>query len=271
MWWVVTSLLALALSAALGLYLHRTRAKLRQLTIAHERASSQLQDLQQAFHRFAPQSVVEEIIERGVSISGEHREVTILFADIAGFTALSETLPPETLVKVLNGYFEIASEAVVENRGYVSKFIGDGVMALFGAPENNAWQSLDAVMAALALQRGIAEYNWALNQQRLPELDVRIGVHRGPAVAGIFGSTENMEYTVIGDSVNTASRIENLTRDHDVAILVSAEVRSSLDGRFRVRALPPQQVKGKAAPIQTFAVECFAERASTGSPSPDRK
>ncbi len=271
MWWVAAALLALALSVALAVYLHHMRGKLRQLAIAHERASSQLQDLQQAFHRFAPQSVVEEIIERGVSISGENREVTILFADIAGFTALSETLRPEILVKVLNGYFEIASDAVVENGGYVSKFIGDGVMALFGAPETNAWQSLDAVMAALALQRGIETYNRALKEQGLTELDVRMGVHRGPVVAGIFGSTENMEYTVIGDSVNTASRIQDLTRDHDVAILVSAEVRSSLDSRFRVRAFPPQHVKGKAAPIETFAVEGFSECASVGSPRSERK
>jgi adenylate cyclase len=266
MGWIATALLALAACVVLALLLRRTSGRLHQLTIAHERASSQLQDLQQAFHRFAPQSVVEEIIERGVSIAGEHREVTILFADLAGFTALSETLPPETLVKVLNGYFEIASEAVVENGGYVSKFIGDGVMALFGAPESNAWQSLDAVMAALALQRGIEKYNASLRQQGLPALDVRIGVHRGPVVAGIFGSPENLEYTVIGDSVNTASRIQDLTREHGVAILVSAEVRASLDGRFQVRELPPQQVKGKAAPIQTFAVEDFAE-GTPGNPS----
>lgn len=271
MGWIVTAMLALAGCAALALLLHRTRGKLRQLTVAHERASAQLQDLQQAFHRFAPQSVVEEIIERGASISGENREVTILFADLAGFTALSETLRPETLVKMLNGYFEIASEAVAENGGYVAKFIGDGVMALFGAPENNAWQSLDAVMAALALRRGIEKHNRSLHDQGLPALDVRIGVHRGPVVSGIFGSTENMEYTVIGDSVNTASRIQDLTREHGVAILVSAEVRLSLDGRFRVRALPPQQVKGKSAPIETFAVEGFAEGPATGSAGPERK
>ena len=130
-------------------------------------------------------------------------------------------------------------------------------MAIFGAPENNAWQSLDAVIAALSMREAVRKYNEELGRQGLPSLDVRMGVHKGTVVAGVVGSTQNLEYTVIGDVVNTAARIENLTRKHGVDILISADVRPALDGRFRVRELPPEHVKGKTEPIVTFAVEGF--------------
>jgi class 3 adenylate cyclase len=107
------------------------------------------------------------------------------------------------------------------------------------------------------MREAVRKYNEELARQGLPALDVRIGVHKGAVVAGVVGSRDNLEYTVIGDVVNTAARIENLTRKHRVDILISADVRSALDGRFQVRELPPEYVKGKAEPIVTFAVESF--------------
>jgi class 3 adenylate cyclase len=248
---------SLLANAALLFALSRLRKRVELLAAAREKAVLDLQNLQQAFHQFAPQRVVEEVIKAKVSTSGETREVTVLFADIVEFTAMSETLGPETLVRILNGYFEAACKAVTHHGGHIGNFLGDGVMAIFGAPENNPWQSLDAVIAALSLRRAIREYNEDLARQSLPTLDVRIGIHKGTVVAGVVGSAENLEYTVIGDVVNTAARIENLTRKHGVDILISAEVRPALDGRFEVRDLPPEHVKGKAEPIVTFAVEGF--------------
>ncbi len=244
-------------NAALLLALTRLRKRTELLTIAREKASLDLQNLQQAFHQFAPQRVVEEVIKRGVSTSGETREVTVLFADIVDFTALSETLGPETLVRILNGYFEATCTAVTHHGGHIAKFLGDGILAIFGAPENNPWQSLDAVIAALSMRKAVHDYNEELTRHALPKLDVRIGVHKGNVVAGVVGSKQNLEYTVIGDVVNTAARIENLTRKHGVDILISADVCRALDSRFRVRALPPVYVKGKAEAIVTFAVEGF--------------
>lgn len=252
------SVVSMALNALFAALLYRCQRRMRRFAVAQDRSALELQRLQRAFQGFAPQRVVEDIIERGVSISGESREVTVLFADIAGFGTLCESIAPETLVTILNGYFERVSRAVAD-RGYVSKFIGDGVMALFGAPEGNPWQSLDAVIAALAIRREIEAYSQALQADGHPRLDVRIGVHRGTVVAGIFGSGENMEYTVIGDVVNTAWRIQELTREHDVAILVSSEVRSALDARFQIREFPATRVKSKAAPLVTYAVAGFDE------------
>jgi len=241
-----------------GVLLHmKRRAEL--LRVAREKATLDLQNLQQAFHQFAPQRVVEDVIKRGASTSGETRSVTVLFSDIVEFTALSESLNPETLVRILNGYFEAASTAVTRHGGHVAKFIGDGVMAIFGAPESNAWHAMDAVIAAVALRDSISLYNEELRTQGLPPLDVRIGVHSGNVVAGVVGSRENLEYTVIGDVVNTAARIESLTRKHGVGILISADVRPALDGRFKLRQLPPEYVKGKAEAILSFAVEAFSE------------
>ena len=114
-------------------------------------------------------------------------------------------------------------------------------------------------VAAVALRDSIGAYNEDLRNQGLPPLDVRIGVHCGNVVAGVVGSRENLEYTVIGDVVNTAARIESLTRKHGVAILISADVRPALDGRFKLRELPPEYVKGKSEPVVSFAVEAFSE------------
>jgi class 3 adenylate cyclase len=255
--WIGIAAAAILANAILAISLFRMRRRAEVLAIARETATLDLQNLQQAFHQFAPQRVVEEVIKRGVSTSGEIREVTVLFADIVEFTALSETLNPEILVRMLNGYFEAASTAVTHHGGHVAKFIGDGVMAIFGAPENNVWHSLDAVIAALSMRAAIAKYNQELREQGLPPLDVRIGVHKGNVVAGVVGSSENLEYTVIGDVVNTAARIEGLTRKHGVDILISADVRPALDRRFKLRQLPPEYVKGKAEPVVTFAVEAF--------------
>ena len=255
--WAALAAASILANTGLVIWLFRMRKRNQLLTIAREKATLDLQNLQQAFHQFAPRRVVEDVIKRGVSTSGEVREVTVLFADIVAFTALCETLNPETLVRMLNGYFEAVSTAVTHHGGHVAKFIGDGVMAIFGAPESNAWHSMDAVIAALSMREAIAAFNQELQKQNLPPLDVRVGVHKGKVVAGVVGSRENLEYTVIGDVVNTAARIESLTRKHQVDILISAEVRPALDDRFKLRQLPPEHVKGKAEPVVTFAVEAF--------------
>jgi len=240
----------------------QARRQIGKLEQALESASRGLEQLQHAFERFAPQQVVEEIIARGSSTKGERREVTVLFADLVGFTAMCEAPDPEQIVNVLNGYFQAMSRAVTTYSGRVSKFIGDGLMALFGAPEPNPWQTIDAVKAALAMREALVEYNKKLAEQGISPLALGIGIHKGSVVAGVIGSSELMEFTVIGDVVNTASRIESLTRKHGVDILVSAEVREALDDRFVVRAMPLEEVKGKTGKLVTYTVEGFHENVS---------
>lgn len=258
------------LCIGLGLALRYALKRLRSLDAAFHENSTHLERIQTAFHRFTPQAVVEDIIRKGVSTRSERREVTVLFADLVGFTAMSETLEPEVLATILNGYFHAMSSAISSNRGHVSKFIGDGIMALFGAPERDPWQALDAVSAAVAMVDKLEEYNCQLRARSLPELRIGVGIHRGPAVAGIFGSNHLMEYTVLGDTVNTAARVESLTRQHGASILVTQAVADHLDDRFALEPLSPTHVKGKADPIVTYAVQvgAFAKAPVVGPSGP---
>jgi class 3 adenylate cyclase len=253
---------AAAVVAALVIVLaerRRSRRALARVEARLEAASRSLEGLQHAFARFAPATVVDDIIALGVSTRSEKKEVTVLFADLKGFTALAERLDPELLVRVLNGYFERMSAVIRAEQGHVAKFIGDGILALFGAVSANPWQARDAVRAALGMRAALAEYNHELAGEGLSPLAVGIGIHRGLVIAGVIGSAELIEYGVIGSTVNVAARVEELTRVHGVDILVTEPVSVALDGRVRRRAMPPVAVKGVSGVIETFAIEAFDE------------
>jgi adenylate cyclase len=244
-----------AVVAALGYTCWYARAEAKHLRRRLESATTSLEQLQLSFARFAPQQVVERIIASGVSKSAEKKTVTVLVADIVGFTPLSERMEPALLVQILNGYFARMSRAIAEHRGHVSKFIGDGILALFGALEPNPWQGDDAVRAALAMREALEVYNEELALAGQPALRVGIGLHRGVAVAGVIGSDELVEFTVIGSTVNLASRVEHLTRRHATDILITAAVREVLDARFALQELPAAAVAGISEPVVTYAVE----------------
>jgi adenylate cyclase len=254
--WVLVAA-AGALAAALGLALYRARSVADTLRTRLHAASSELQRLQLSFARFAPREVVERIVTGGVSPTGEKREITVLFADLVGFSTFSEQRDPALVVRVLNGYFARMSRAISDHRGHVAKFIGDGLLALFGALDVNPWQANDAARAALAMAHALDDYNRTLAAEGLPPLRCGVGIHRGPVVAGIVGSDELIEFTAIGRNVNLAARVEALTRSHQVSILVTAEVRDALDPRFVLREMPPRAVKGFAEPVVTYAVEGY--------------
>ena len=258
-----------AVVVGLALWLGRTRRAVASLEERLAAAAAGLESLQQAFARFAPAEVVEDIIAQGVSTRSEKKEVTVLFADLKGFTTLAEHLDPDVLVRIVNGYFERMSRAITDHRGHVAKFIGDGILALFGALEANSWQTNDAVHAALAMRAALADYNATLAGDGLPPLAMGVGIHRGTVVAGVIGSAELIEYGVIGSAVNLASRVQELTRAHAVDVLVTAAVRDALDARFTLHAMPPLDVKGLPAPVATFAVDRFdAEARPQASSTP---
>ncbi len=262
-------LLALAAAIALvsSILALRVRRKHLQLRRALQASTLRLEQLQTAFERFAPEDIVEEVIRHGgVRRHAARREVTVIFIDIIGFTSISEELEPERVVELLNGYLRVVSRAITAHRGRVAKFIGDGVMATFGAPEPNPWQALDATRAGLAIKRGIREYGEQLAARELPRIEVGVGVHKGPAVAGVLGSDELAEYTVIGDTVNTAARVEGLSHDPPYPLLISAAVQRELDERFTLRPLPTATVKGRQAPVELFAVEGFDDDDALGLP-----
>ena len=158
------------------------------------------------------------------------------------------------LARVLNGYFQRMSDAIRDNRRHVATFLGDGLLAYFGALQPNPWQCDDAVRAALAMRAAIADYNVELAAEGLPPLAFGIGIHRGPGLAGLIGSRERMEYGFVGRTVNLAARVQALTRIHKVDILVTEALRAELDPRFALAPMPPELVKGVAEPVVTYAV-----------------
>lgn len=253
----ISAALLVGLSAAivLALALRRSMRRARSLEAALERASEDLEHLERAFARFAPEAVVEHLGQGATEITPERREVTVMFADLVGFTGLSEQIDPAVLVPVLNDYFSRMSRVIREHHGHVSRIMGDGLMALFGALEANTWQALDAVRAALAMRAALEELSAELTARGLPPLAFGIGIHRGEVVTAAVGSKELMEFTAMGDVVNVAARVESLTRQHETDILVTEAVRERLDDRFVLRPLPAIHVKGKAEPLATWAVD----------------
>lgn len=243
-----------ALIAALSLWLYRARHEVARLQRHLESAAAQLQNLQLSFSRFAPDDVIERVLTDGVTSRGEKKEVTVLFADLVGFTALSESVEPGVLVHILNGYFETMSRAISENRGHVSTFIGDGILALFGAHQPNPWQADDAVRAALAMRRALAAYNLRLAAEGLPALRIGIGLHRGDGVAGLVGSRELMQFTFVGRTVNVAARVQELTRQFQTDVILTERLLGTLDPTFKTTPLPATAVKGVAEPLRIHAL-----------------
>ena len=233
-------------------------------------ATEELQRLQQACARLAPAGVVNRLVADGVQELGQmppqRQDVTALFADLVGYTAMSEQLDAAVLARVLNGYFQCMSDAIHEHGGHVSTFLGDGILAYFGALRPNPWQSADAVRAALAMRAAMADYNRELAQEGLPALQVGIGIHRGNGLVGLIGSRERMEYGFVGRTVNLAARVQALTRTHGVDILVTEAVRHELDDSFRLDAMPAEHVKGIAEPVVSHAVREHSALPTTATP-----
>lgn len=238
--------------------LQRARADGSRLRRRLESAARELEDLQTSFGRFAPAPIIERVIAHGVESRGEKKDVTVLFADLVGFTAIAESIEPQILVQILNGYFERMSHAIVSHRGHVSTFIGDGILALFGALEPNPWQANDAAHAALAMQRELADYGRELAAAGLPVLRIGIGLHRGTGVAALVGSRELVQFAFVGRVVNVAARVQTLTRDLGAPLIVTDAVRDALDPSFWTRELPPTRVKGVERPLVIFALEGYA-------------
>ena len=253
LWMGALAVLGVLLAALYGQWRRNQR-----LQAQLESAAVDLQHLQEACSRLAPAGVVQRLVADGVGpgaqTPAERKVVTALFADVVGYTALSEKLDPAVLARVLNGYFQRVSDAVHDHRGHVSTYLGDGILAYFGALQPNPWQCDDAVRAALAMRVAIRDYNVELAREGLPPLAIGIGIHRGPGLAGLIGSRERMEYGFVGPTVNMAARVQALTRTHEVDILVTDALRAELDSKFVLTAMPPEMVKGIAEPVLTYAV-----------------
>ena len=204
------------------------------------------------FSRFVNPHVVQQLLERGgLQGAGRTREATLLFSDIRGFTTLSETRAPEEVVDVLNRYFTRQVEVIFRHGGTLDKFIGDAIMAVWGAPLDDPAHAHNAVACALDMADALQAFKAELGAAGAG-FDVGIGVHSGPAVVGLIGSDKRREYTSIGDTVNLASRIEGLTKEAGRRILVSREAMQRCAGAFDFVSCGTYPVKGRAQPVELF-------------------
>jgi len=210
--------------------------------------------IRDTFGRFVSNDVAEAVLGGQVPLQGGSREVTILFQDIRGFTGLSENLDPAKLLELLNRLFTEVVAAVESEGGVVKQFLGDGVMALFGAPQTYADHATRAVRAALAIAKRVDRLNLELLAQGIVPLRIGVGIHTGSVVAGLIGPDNRVEYGVVGEAVNLASRIEALTRELDATILVSREVALQLDESFAFGRTAVLPVRGRRQTVDVVEV-----------------
>jgi class 3 adenylate cyclase len=239
--------------------LFTSHSRSRQLERLLADADRKLEQMQGKFERFVPADVIERLTDDRGIYTAERRQVTMLFADLRGFTSMCDRLDPAVTVTILNEYFEHMNRAIARHHGHLTELVGDGLLALFGALEPNPWQARDAVMAALEMRSELGLYNAKLLERGLPQLRFGVGIHCGEVVAGVIGPGGLSKFSVTGDPINVASRVEGLTSVHQVDLLITEEIRKALDEHFVVRAMPPVRVKGKPEPIQTYFVERIAQ------------
>ena len=210
------------------------------------------------FQAYVPRSLVHQLVREGdlASLASDRRNVTVMFSDIAGYSTISEGKSAAEVAALLNRHFEILTRAIEAEEGTVDKFIGDSVMAFWGAPEKQKNRAIRACRAALAIRAGIAADNRERESRGEPPVRVRLGIHSGQATAGNIGTADRVNYTVIGDDVNIAQRLEQLGKqvspDAEVAIALSAATVADLDGLFEVEPVGEMEVKGRAAPVAIY-------------------
>jgi class 3 adenylate cyclase len=210
--------------------------------------------IKDTFGRFVSREVAAAILNGQVPLAGESREVTIFFQDLRGFTSMSEQMDPAALLRVLNVFFTEVVAAIEAEGGVVKQFTGDGVMALFGAPVGHVDDPARAVRAALGLLGRLDGLNTRLRMQNTPPLRVGVGIHTGEVVAGRIGPDTRVEYGVVGDPVNLASRIEGLTKELQATILVSKITAERLGTEFVLGRSAVLAVKGKQQPVEVVEV-----------------
>ena len=221
---------------------------------AHERLAKE-EVARANYSRFLPEYVVKQMLENPNSfkLGGVTQTITVLFADIRGFTRISEHAPPEKIVQLLNRYFSAMTEIIFAHGGTLDKHLGDGLMALFGAPTVTPKDAANAVSAAVAMQRRMLSINDELRAEGYPEIGIGIGLHTGEAIVGYIGSDRRSEYTAIGDTVNTASRLESNAKAGQ--IYVSEMAAKAAHTRYQLLPRDAISVKNREQPVPLFEVD----------------
>lgn len=219
-----------------------------------ETALDQMRTSLLTFGRYVPKALVQQMIKRQETPEpgGEKRDVTVLFMDIENFTAMSSKLPPEEVMNRMSRYFEVVTQTLLENEATIDKFIGDAVMAFWNAPNHVDDHPVKACRTALAVIEACKAETDSWSDADILPLRTRIGLHSGEAIVGNVGSSDRLNYTALGDTVNFASRLEGLNREKKTSILVSAELAKRVEGRIQVRSAGDAHVKGYDNTIEVF-------------------
>jgi class 3 adenylate cyclase len=214
--------------------------------------------LRETFGRYLSQQVAEAVLDGKVNLGGERHVATVLFSDIRGFTSMSERLEPEEVVVFLNQYLEIMVDCVLEHGGIIDKFIGDAIMAVFGVPVSQGETATDATAAvacAVQMSERLDSFNAERRELGEDQVNIGIAVHTGPLVAGNIGSSAKMEYTVIGDTVNVASRIEGMTKAVGKRVLISEVTANLLNGQIALARVATAPIRGREQSVDLFTLE----------------
>ncbi len=205
--------------------------------------------------RFLPPELVEQLANEPdlLERKAERRVATVIFADIRGFTRISEDMAPERVVEFVNQFLEEMTTAIMRHQGMIDKYLGDAVMGVFGVPLHAEQHARRALDAAMEMRDRLLQLHAALAAQGLPQLSIGIGLHTGELFIGAIGSSRRLDYTVMGDTVNVASRIEGLTRSYPVEILLSEATRNAVDGAVPLYEIAMVQVKGRNTQLQLWS------------------
>lgn len=239
----------------------KIRSHIWEIQLMSEALSTMKRGLQ-AFGKYVPAGLVRQLIQTGeeARLGGQRRELTIFFSDVVGFTTISEGMLPEELMLHLSEYFEELTNIIIEQKGTVDKYIGDAIMAFWGAPVWNVDHAFYACRTALLCQKKLQELNKKWEGEGKVPLPTRIGIHTGETVVGNIGSTERMNYSVLGDSVNLASRLEGVNKIYGTEIIVSQTTYGKVSDKFLFRPLDLVAVKGKRQGIKIYELVCEMER-----------
>ena len=226
----------------------------------------------QSFSFYIPKTLVKRLLQRkqAIHVGGRSKEITLLFSDIANFTTISENMSAEKIAIHLSDYFNALGDIISVHEGTIDKYIGDAIMAFWGAPIQDRFHVRNACKAALLCQKKLDELNRIWKRDEKPELKTRIGVHTGNAIVGNIGSGERMNYTAIGDSVNLCSRLESLNKVYGTYIIASESVVHSVKNEFYFRPLDMVVVKGKTQPIKIYELVGFQSRDPLIVPSDEK-
>jgi len=231
-----------------ALRLQQTSAKNKQLEHRIEDYQKEQKDILDLFKRYVPGEVVSQALntsKEDIMKPGESRVVSVLFADIRNFTKLTSHLPPSQVVQFLNDYWNIVSAAIRENKGSVNKYMGDGLLAVFGAPVSYIDNHENAIYAALDMIESLKEINRQYAEILGSEISIGIGINSGDVVVGNIGTDDYMEYTVIGNTVNTASRLETISKDKSNSIIISDKTQELVSHAFRTTELRETRLSDK--------------------------